>query len=93
MYTILRTKGFEKSLQRILRSGKYHRHHIEDVISLLARGRSLPASLRDHALHGEYEGNRECHIQGGLLLVYERHDDILVLVMIDIGTHHELFGA
>ena len=93
MYKIIRTKKFEKALKQAERSGKFYRKKLEDTIDLLARGTILPMHLRDHALHGDYEGSRECHIQGDLLLIYEKHDDILVLVMIDIGTHHELFGT
>ena len=36
---------------------------------------------------------RECHIQGDFLLIYEKHNDVLLLVMVNIGTHHELFGT
>jgi mRNA interferase YafQ len=93
MYKILRTKKFEKALQQIIRSGKLHRHQIEDTIVLLSRGGVLPVKLHDHALKGEYEGSRECHIHGDWLLVYEKYDDILVLVILDTGTHHQLFGT
>jgi len=47
---------------------------------------------RDHALSGEWHGYRECHIKGDLLLVYQIHDDVLVLVLVDIGSHPQLFG-
>ena len=34
----------------------------------------------------------ECHIQPDWLLVWEQHDDELVLVLIDTDTHSDLFG-
>ena len=93
MYTVTRVKGFDKALQQVARGGKFTRRKIEEVIDILSSGGALPAHLHDHALKGEYEGSRECHVGGDLLLVYERHEDVLVLIMIDIGTHHKLFGS
>lgn len=35
---------------------------------------------------------RECHIKDDLLLIYYKDKTVLVLVLVDIGTHHQLFG-
>ena len=93
MYKILFTKSFIKSSHQLERSGKFKKKELDDVLVMLSSGKLLPASLRDYTLKGDYAGSRECHIRGDVLLVYERHDDMLVLVMIDIGTHHQLFGS
>ena len=92
VYRVVRVKNFEKSLQRLERSGKVDRDAIEDAIDLLATGNPLPPHLKDHALRGEYAGCRECHIRGDLLLVYARRDKALILILLNIGSHHELFG-
>ena len=93
VYRVVRVKNFEKSLQRLERSGTVDRDAIEDAIDLLATGNPLPPHLKDHALRGEYAGCRECHIRGDLLLIYEYHKKALVLVLLNIiGSHHELFG-
>jgi mRNA interferase YafQ len=60
---------------------------------LLCSGRPLPATYRDHALKGDLADRRECHIHGDLLFVYRKDGDALVLLALDIGTHHELFGV
>ena len=93
MYKILFTKSFIKSSHQLERSGKFKKKELDDVLVMLSSGKLLPASLRDHTLKGDYAGSRECHIRGDVLLVYQRHNDVLVLVMIDIGTHHQLFGS
>jgi len=59
---------------------------------LLVEGKSLPMSYADHQLSGELQQYRECHIKGNLLLEYEYRDDMLVLILVDIGSHSQLFG-
>lgn len=92
MYLIRFSKDFSRSLKRHIASGKFPLKKFEALVDLLRSHDYIPPIYRDHALKGEHEGKRECHIRGDLLLIYEKHDDILVLVMVDIGTHHELFG-
>lgn len=65
---------------------------IDEVILALASKRRLDPIYRDHALAGEYGGYRECHIRGDLLLMYEIQDEKLILVLLDIGSHSQLFG-
>jgi mRNA interferase YafQ len=93
MYTIFFAKKFIKAARQLERSGKFKKKEVDDVIALLASGNVLPANLRDHALSGDTLGQRECHVRGDVLLIYHKEKDILVLVAIDIGTHHELFGG
>ncbi len=35
---------------------------------------------------------RECHIQPDWLLVWQQDDEQLTLLLIDTGTHSDLFG-
>ena len=61
------------------------------VVSMLERGIPLPAKYRDHPLHGEWEGSRDCHIRPDLVLVYTLEgEDLLILER--LGRHSELFG-
>ena len=64
---------------------------IDDVIRILARGETLPAVYKDHALSGDWSGHRECHIQPYWLLFYIIEDDVLVLTLARNGTHSDLF--
>lgn len=64
---------------------------LDKVIRMLEADIPLPVKYRDHPLHGEWEGSRECHIRPDLLLVYMLEgDDILRLER--LGSHSEIFG-
>ena len=93
MYHIVYAKKFEKSLARLTKGGlkKSVQKEIIKTIDLIASGAKLSPSYRDHQLHGEYAKYRECHVQGDLLLVYQIMDTELVLLMVNIGSHNNLF--
>ena len=93
-YSLHRTREFEKSFKRLVRGGMKDavKTELETIINHLISGEHLPRQYQDHALNGEYEGFRECHIRGDLLLVYEIRRAELILVLSDIGSHSYLFG-
>jgi mRNA interferase YafQ len=91
MYIKFYTKQFQKSYDKFLKSGKVKRSDVDFVVDLLASGKTLGTSFRDHALHGEYDGYRECHIRGNILLIYKIEEEKIVLILFDIGSHSELF--
>ena len=66
---------------------------LEAVITLLANEIPLPEKYRDHKLHN-YAGlkdARECHINPDWLLVYRIDKDVLILELLRLGTHSDLF--
>lgn len=94
MYTIILSSQYKKSLKRISRHKRhkdFDRLKLETPVHLLNRGNSLDRKYRNHELKGEFAGVRECHIQNDILLLYRKENDILVLVLVDIGTHASLF--
>ncbi|OGI95542.1 hypothetical protein A2917_03255 [Candidatus Nomurabacteria bacterium RIFCSPLOWO2_01_FULL_42_17] len=91
MYHKHYTKRFQKSFKKVIRSGKIKREEVEFVINILASGDKLAPNYQDHPLHGRFDGFRECHVKGDLLLMYYIKNQELVLVLFDIGTHSELF--
>lgn len=64
---------------------------LEYVINTLACGEKLPVKHRDHQLSGELKEYRECHIGNDMLLIYRKHENVLVLVLVDLGSHDSLF--
>jgi len=94
MYTIRRLKDFETSIQRLKYSGikPVLVKKIEQVIDLLASGEKLPISYKDHKLSGELSDCRECHIKGDLLLIYKIEKENLILILVDVGSHSQLFN-
>jgi len=65
---------------------------LDKVVNALIKGERLASRHHDHELKGEYAGIRECHIKNDLLLLYQQRDDVLVLLLVDIGTHASVFG-
>lgn len=95
MYLQRKTKNYEKSLKNLELAGRIKPSvfdNLEIVINTLSSGRKLNTRHRDHSLHGEYVGYRECHIQSDLLLIYKIEKDLLILLLTDIGSHSYLFG-
>ncbi|OHB20374.1 MAG: hypothetical protein A2854_01320 [Parcubacteria group bacterium RIFCSPHIGHO2_01_FULL_56_18] len=95
MYTVVEDRDFRHSYLKLAHSGRLKprvKAELERVVEMLRKRKPLPARNRDHALTGEWLGYRECHIKGDLLLIYQTREDMLVLVLIDIGSHSQLFG-
>ena len=65
---------------------------LQKIVECLRNGEKLERKNRDHALKGNHNGYRECHIQPDWLLVYKLQDDILILTLIDTGSHADLFN-
>ena len=93
MYDIVHSKKFTKSLKRLIKGGlkKSTQKSIQLAIDKIAAGERLEPSYKDYQLHGEFAAYRECHIQGDLLLMYKIINQELVLILIDVGSHNDLF--
>ena len=89
-YRIQPTSRFKKDLKRIVKRG-YELPLLNSVISKLADGIPLPEANRDHALSGNWNGFRECHIQSDWLLIYKITEEMLILSLTATGTHSDLF--
>ena len=90
-YVVISTKQYRKDFKRILKSG-LDRRKLEAIIDMLANGTTLPDRNNDHALSGAYEGLRECHIASDWLLVYRKHENELILVLVGTGDHRRVLG-
>ena len=90
-YAVRATTAFRKSAKRAAKRGKDIRK-LKKAVDLLALGAPLPAALRDHALSGLWRGHRELHLEPDWLLVYRIVENILVLELVDTGSHSDLFG-
>lgn len=91
MYKIVLSRQYEKSLKRWCRHKDFNKLKLLKVLETLQRGEKLPLANRDHQLTGNLKDYRECHIQNDILLMYQMHQDVLILVLINIGSHSELF--
>lgn len=62
-------------------------NRLASVLLILSRRENLPPRYRDHALIGDLDGRRECHIEPDWLLVYKVIEGELMLYAMDTGTH------
>ncbi len=95
MYKIVPSKGYGRAYGKLLRSGNFSskiKRNLEFAIDTLACGKKLPPYYKDHQLIGELKNYRDCHIKGDLILIYQIRNKELILALVDIGTHSELFG-
>lgn len=90
-YTVKLTSQFKKDYKLAMKRG-LDISLLEDIIAKLALGESLPEKNRDHALSGNWNGYRECHILPDWLLIYKLEDNVLILTLARTGTHSNLFN-
>ncbi len=71
------------------------KHHLDllttawaEVLLALVNDENLAVKYQDHALTGNWQGFRDCHIKPDLVLIYEKYDNVLQLVR--LGSHSEL---
>lgn len=89
-YTIRFTGEFKRQMKLCQRRG-YDMNLLREAIQKLSTDGKLPSEYLPHQLHGNRKGQWECHIQPDWLLVWEQHDTELILVMLNTGTHSDLF--
>ena len=88
---IRQTSRYKKSLKKMLKRGK-DINKITAVVRTLAMGDTLPPQYKDHALSGDLEGLRDCHIENDWILLYfYSTDGELILTLTDTGSHSDLF--
>jgi len=95
VYNVYKTNIFKKNV------GLCYKRNLdldllEKIIATLAKGKGLPENNFSHPLKGykkkENEVVMECHIQPDWLLVWKQSEIELTLLLIDTGTHSDLFG-
>lgn len=90
-YSIRTAKQFKKDYKKLAKSGK-DLSKLDDVIDMLAAGCMLPRKYKDHELKGDLKGIRECHVGPDWLLLYEKDNDELMLLLLKTGDHRHVLG-
>ena len=91
MYTIKFTGVFKRQMKLCERRG-YDMELLRTAIRILSTEGILPTEYLPHPLHGDRKGQWECHIQPDWLLIWEQRDQDLILIMLNTGTHSDLFS-
>lgn len=86
------TSDFKREFKKIKKQGK-DLNKIKFVIEQLACGKTLGLQYRDHKLNDnrKFKNCRECHIDPDWLLIYRIDNKELILLLIDTGSHSNLF--
>ena len=90
VYELLKTSRFKAGV-KLARKRGLDISLLEDVIEKLRLDQPLEAKHRNHELSGKFKGAWECHIQPDWLLLYLKDNGVLVLTLIDTGTHSDIF--
>lgn len=91
MRTIKYTSRFKRDYKRE-KKGQYKTvldHDLLSIIKQLASDTPLAYRHRDHALTGNWQDYRDCHIKPDLVLIY-RKPDANALELVRLGSHSEL---
>lgn len=91
MYRIVPSKQFKKDFKRAARSGRFDLPLFNEIVNFLAKGEPLDKKHKDHDLQGSMQDFRECHVKPDLLLVYKIYQGQLILELVRLGSHSELF--
>ena len=86
------SRNFRRDYRREKR-GQYGLHmdeQLDAVLQLLANDQQLPSRYRDHSMHGNRAGERNCHIRPDLVLIYSKPNPT-DLNLIRLASHSELF--
>lgn len=91
-YDVQYSSKFKKGLKKNIKQGK-DINKLLDVVDKLAIKEKLEPKYKDHQLvnDGIYNNCRECHIEPDWLLVYKYNENELILLLINTGSHSEVF--
>ena len=91
-YDVILSSAFKKDLKIIKKRGK-DLSKLDAVVEKLANDEELDFKYHDHPLRDtpKYKRCRECHIEPDWLLIYKKNGNNLELLLIETGSHSDLF--
>lgn len=92
IYEVHSTKEFKKQLKKVSKQGK-DISKLETLVTKLANNEELEERYKNHLLTDSkyYKNCGECHIENDWLLVYQYQNEQLILLLVETGSHSELF--
>ena len=90
VYELIKTSRFKAGV-KLARKRGLDISLLEEVIEKLRLDQPLEARHHNHELTGNFKGVWECHIQPDWLLLYLKDNGVLVLTLVDTGTHSDIF--
>jgi len=62
-----------------------------DLVIRNFRGDPHDISLKNHSLHGEINSRRAISVTGDIRIIFEEHNNYILVIMLDIGTHNQVY--
>ena len=90
MFCLKYSNRFKKNL-RLYKNNKEVLIELEKVLSMLIKKEKLPLKYINHSLVGEFKGCFECHLKPDVLLIYKIEEAEIMVILLRIGSHSELF--
>ena len=90
MFLLKFSSRFKKDL-KFYKYDKVFLVELEKVLDILAKGKDLPDKNMNHPLIGEFKGCFECHIKPDILLIYKIEKSELIVLLLRVGSHSNLF--
>ena len=92
-YEVVYSNRFKKNLKKALKQGK-DLNKLQVVVDKLAFREELEPKYKNHNLINDkyYTDCKECHIESDWLLVYKYDNNELILLLINTGSHSEVFN-
>jgi mRNA interferase YafQ len=87
---VVATTRYDKDAKRVRKRGE-DMTRILTVVDALRNRRPLADRHRDHALSGDWQGWRDCHVEPDWVLVYRVDEEAGELILGRTGTHSDLF--
>ena len=83
------TSQFRKDLKKAIRQGKNIKL-LKQIMEQLASQKKLATRHKDHSLHNNWKGSRDCHITPDWVMIYRVDDGVIYFER--LGSHSDLFG-
>ncbi len=92
-YDVVYSAKFKKGLKKATKQGK-NIEKLLDIVDRLANKEELEPKYKNHNLRNDrsYKDCKECHIEPDWLLIYCYNNDELILLLLNIGSHADLFN-
>lgn len=92
-YDVVYSIKLKKSLKKMQKQNK-DLDELLDVVDKLAQKEELDPKYRNHKLKDDkyYKNCSECHIRPDWLLIYQYNDNELLLLLMNTGSHSDLFN-
>lgn len=92
MIKIKYSKRFKKDYKKVLKYNPAIKNDLKKVVDFLLLDKDLPKNYKNHKLKGEFSTCFECYLRPDILLIYQKKNSELIILLLRIGSHSKLFG-